>query len=196
MTTRLLVSTLTAVSLLAPAAGAQQDTTARVNFIFVLTPKHGMAKQLEDGFKKHLAWHAQQRDPRTIAVSTVAAGDGVGQYRVVYRNLRWEDQDRAAPTAAADIADVNVNLDPYLESTASLVSLRRDDLSRIPASQPAKAMSWVTYVYVKPGKATEYVNYLARLKEAHEKANSSYRYFILSVLHWRGHTGVRHRPAG
>lgn len=182
MAPRLLVSTLTAVALLTPAAGAQQDTTARVNFIFVLTPKPGMAKQLEDGFKKHLAWHTQQRDQRAITISTVAAGDGVGQYRVVYPNLRWEDQDRAAPIAAADIADVNVNLAPYLESTASLVSVRRDDLSRIPASEPAKAMNWVTYVHVKAGKAAEYGNYLAKLKEAHDKANSTYRYFILQVI--------------
>ncbi|MBI3081952.1 MAG: hypothetical protein HYY94_03400, partial [Gemmatimonadetes bacterium] len=32
------------------------------------------------------------------------------------------------------------------------------------------------------GKATEYANYLARLKEAHDGANSSYRYFVLQVI--------------
>ncbi len=182
MTLRLATSSLFTLMMLTPALSAQQDTGGRINFIFVLSPKQGMAKQLEDGLKKHQAWHAAQKDARTITVSSVAAGDGVGQYRVVYPNLRWEDQDLAAGITPADLADVNLNVAPYLESTRSLVSLRLDSLSRIPATEPAKAMNWVTYVYVRAGKTAEYTNYLRKLRDAHNLANSPYRYFVLSVL--------------
>jgi hypothetical protein len=163
-------------------AAQQADPGGRINFIFILNPKQGMSKQLEDGLKKHQAWHATQKDARAITISTVVAGDGVGQYRVVYPNLRWEDQDQAAAITPADFADVNLNVAPSLESTESLVSVRMDSLSRIPATEPAKNMNWVTYVYVKPGKQAEYTNYLRRLREAHERANSPYRYFVLSVI--------------
>lgn len=198
------------VSILAvPALRAQQDTTGRLAFIYIANPKPGMAKQLEDGFKKHAAWHTQQKDRRSYAVSVVAAGEGVGSYRVVYGNIRFQEQDQAAPIAAADIADVNLNLSPSVESWNSLIGLRLDSLSRIPATEPAKAMNWVTYTYVKPGKAAEYSAYLRRLREAHDKANSPYRYFILTVIvgantpayaivrpadKWADFTPARNRP--
>lgn len=182
MIRRLTASALLGMTLLVPALSAQQDTGGRINFIFILTPKQGMTKQFEDAMKKHQLWHAAQKDARSIGVSAVVAGDGVGQFRVVYGNLRWEDQDQAAAMTPADFADVNLNVAPFLESTRSLVSLRMDSLSRIPANEPAKNMNWVTYVYVRAGKTAEYVDYLRKLKAAHDMANSPYRYFVLSVI--------------
>ncbi|MFN0178865.1 MAG: hypothetical protein ACKVZ0_08695 [Gemmatimonadales bacterium] len=176
------VAAFVAMTLFASALSAQQDAGGRINFIYILSPKQGMVKQFEEAMKKHQLWHAAQKDARSIGVSAVVAGDGVGQYRVVYGNLRWEDQDRAAPFTPADFADVGQNVAPFLESTRSLVSFRMDSLSRIPATEPAKNMNWVTYTYVRAGKTAEYANYLRRLREAHDKANSPYRYFVLNVI--------------
>jgi hypothetical protein len=141
-----------------------------------------MVKQFEEGLKRHAAWHARQRDPRVITVAVGSFGDDIGKYRVVYPNLRWEDMDQAAPLAAADLDDVQTNLAPSLESVESRILLRVDNLSRIPVTEPAKAMSAVTYVFLNPGKGPEYSAYLARLKEAHDKANSTYRYFVLTQI--------------
>ena len=182
MCRRVVVGCLLVSILAVPVLRAQQDTTGRFSFIFIANPKPGMAKQFEDGMKKHIAWHTQQKDQRSYSVSVVAAGEGVGSYRVVYGGLRWQDQDQAAPIAGADIADVNLNISPSVESWNSLIALRLDSLSRIPATEPAKAMNWVTYTYVKPGKGPEYSAYLRRLREAHNQANSPYRYFVLTVI--------------
>jgi len=182
MTARTAVFALGTLVLVAPRLDAQQDNGGRINFVFVLRPKPGMAHLLEAGLKKHQAWHAAQKDARSITISTVVAGDGVGEYRVVYPNLRWEDQDQASSITPADFADVNINVAPSLESTSSLVSVRMDSLSRIPAGEPARNMNWVTYTYVKAGKGPEYTNYLRRLRDAHDKANSPYRYFVLQVI--------------
>ena len=179
-----LAGVLTATALLASLAGAQQAPAPRTgpfNFIYVLTPKAGMTKQLEDGMKRHAAWHTQQKDQRGYSVSVVTAGDGVGQYRVVYGGLTLADQDAATPLMAGDLADVGTNIAPYLESMTSLVSTRNDSLSRIARTEPGKAMNSVTYVYLRQGKGAEYAEYLRRLKEAHEKAGSPFRYFVLNV---------------
>jgi hypothetical protein len=182
MVRKLLFGCLTVVAISPLAAQAPQDQGGRINLLFVATPKPGMTKQLEDGFKRHTAWHARQQDTRTIAVSQVIFGDGLGTYRVVYPNLRWEDMDAAAPLNAGDQADVALNLTPYVESVESRILFRSDTLSRIPATEPAKAMNSVTWVYLNQGKAPEYFDYLAKLKQAHNKANSPYKYFVLSQI--------------
>jgi hypothetical protein len=182
MPLRSAAASVIAFAFTAPVLSAQQDNGGRINFIYILTPKQGMAKQLEDAMKKHQLWHAAQKDTRSINVSAVVAGEGVGQLRVVYSNLRWEDQDQAASFTPADFADVGLNVAPFLESVRSLVTLRMDSLSRIPVTEPAKNMSWVTYTYIRPGKTAEYTNYLRRLREAHDKVNSPYRYYVLNVI--------------
>jgi len=164
------------------SAQAPQDQGGRINLLFVATAKPGMAKQLEDGFKRHAAWHARQQDTRTITVSQVIFGAGLGTYRVVYPNLRWQDMDAAAPLNAGDQADVALNLTPYSEPVESRILFRQDTLSRIAAAEPGKAMSAVTWVYLNQGKAPEYFDFLAKLKQAHDKANSSYKYFVLSQI--------------
>jgi len=164
------------------AAQASQAQDARINLLFILTPKPGMGRQLEEGMKRHLAWHARQNDTRTITVSNVAFGADLGTYRVVYPNLRWQDLDAAAPLNAGDQADVALNITPHVESVVSRILLRQDSLSRVPAGEPAKAMSAVTYVYLNQGKGPEYFDYLAKLTQAHDKANSSYRVFVLSQI--------------
>lgn len=183
MVRKLWFGCLVVVAVPGVAAGqATQDQGGRINLVYIVTPKPGMTKQLEDGFKRHAAWHARQRDTRTITVATVAFGDGMGQYRVVYPNLRWEDMDAAAPLNAGDGADVQLNLAPYVESVESRILNRSDTLSRIPATEPAKAMNWVTYNFLHPGKGPEYFDYLAKLKQALGRANSSYRYFVLTQI--------------
>lgn len=124
----------------------------------------------------------RKQDPRTITVSQVIFGAGLGAYRVVYPNLRWEDMDAAAPLNAGDQADLALNLTPYAEPAESRILFRQDTLSRIAATEPAKAMSAITWVYLNQGKAPEYFDYLLKLKQAHDKANSTYRYAVLSQI--------------
>lgn len=165
-----------------PLAGQAPQNQGRINVLFILKPKPGANKQLDEGMKRHLAWHARQNDTRTITTSNVAFGDDLGSYRVVYNNLRWADFDAAAPLNAGDGADVALNITPYVESVVSRILVRQDTLSRVPVGESAKAMSAVTYVYLNQGKAPEYFDYLAKLKLAHDKANSPFRYFVLSQI--------------
>jgi hypothetical protein len=172
-----------AAALTGPLAGqAAQDQTGRISTLFIIKPKPGMGSKLEEGMKKHLAYHTRVNDTRTITVSNVVLGDDLGTYRVVYNNMRWQDLDAAQPLVAGDQADLALNVFPYVESTVSRVLLRSDSLSRIPVGEPAKAMSAVNYVFLNPGKGPEYAAYLGRLKQAHDRANSSYRYWVASQI--------------
>lgn len=183
MTRTLLLGVLSFLLMPAPLALAQQDTTGRFTLLYVLTPKPGMAKQLEEGLKRHQAWHGKQGDKRAIGVSVGIFGDDLGKYRVTYGNQNFAGMDAAAPLAAGDNDDVQANLAPFLEKVESRILNRIDNLSRIPASEPAKNMNAVTYYYLNPGKGPEFAGYLTRLKEAHEKANSTYRYFVLAQIY-------------
>lgn len=183
MTRTLLLGVLSFLLLPVPDAVAQQDTTGRFTLLYILTPRPGMANQLEAGLKRHQAWHAGQRDTRAIGVSVGIFGDDLGKYRVTYGNQNFAGMDAAAPLAAGDNADVQTNLAPFLEKVESRILNRVDNLSRIPAFEPAMNMSAVTYYFLNPGKGPEFAGYLTRLKEAHEKANSSYRYFVLAQIY-------------
>ncbi len=183
---RSIVLSLASLALLAPQADAQQDA-ANLTAFYVIKAKPGMAKQLEAGIRKHNAWHAKVDDRKGSNVTVVVAGDEFGTYRVGYGNLRWADMDRFSPEQGmADGDDVQVNIMPFVESVISRILLRRDDLGRASASDPPATLSWVTYNYIRPGKAAEYAAYLARLKEAYDKANSPYRYFIQQVINGAG----------
>lgn len=182
MVRKLMLGCLVAVAASTAAAQAPQDPGGRINLLFVATPKPGMSKQLDEGLKRHATWHARQRDTRAYGVSVGIFGDALGKYRVVYGNLRWEDLDAAAPLNEGDQADLAINVTPYVESVESRILLRLDSLSRIPVSEPAKAMNVVSYTFLNPGKGPEYFDYLAKLKQAHDKANSAYKYFVLTQI--------------
>lgn len=183
MVKQVLFGCLTVIAGLPLAAQAPQDQGGRINLLYVANAKPGMAKQLEEGFKRHAAWHAKQQDPRTITISQVIFGAGLGSYRVVYPNLRWEDMDAAAPLNAGDQTDIALNVTPsVVEPVESRILFRQDTLSRIPATEPGKAMNAVTWVYLNQGKGPEYFDFLLKLKQAHDKANSPYRYAVLSQI--------------
>lgn len=182
MTRTLLLGALAMVLMPLPQAVAQQDTTGRFTLLFILTPKPGMAKQLEEGFKRHHAWHAKAADQRSVSVALGIFGDDLGKYRVTYINQSFAGMDAAAPLSAGDGDDVQINIAPFLEKTESRILNRNDNLSRIPWNAPATNMNAVTYYYLNPGQGPEFVGYLQRLKEAHEKANSSYRYYVLAQV--------------
>lgn len=182
MVRKVMLGCLLAVAVPVVSAQAPQDQGGRINLLFIATPKAGMTKQLDEGLKRHAAWHAGKKDTRSYSVSVGVFGDAIGKYRVSYGNLRWEDLDTAAPLTEGDQADLAINVTPYVESVESRVLLRLDSLSRIPATEPAKSMSAVTYVFLNPGKGPEYAAYLGKLREAHDKANSTYRYFVLTQI--------------
>ncbi len=182
MTRTLLLGALALVLMPLPQAAAQQDTTGTFTLLFVLTPKPGMAKQLEEGIKRHHAWHTNAADQRSVGVSVGIFGDDLGTYRVTYGNQSFRAMDAAAPLAAGDADDVQVNIAPFVEKTESRILNRNTNLSRIPLAAPASNMNAVTYYYLNPGQGPEFVGYLTRLKEAHEKANSPYRYFVLTQI--------------
>jgi hypothetical protein len=156
MTRTLLLGALSLALMPLPQALAQQDTTGRFVLLYILTPKPGMAKQLEEGLKRHQAWHAKAGDQRPIGVSVGIFGDDLGKYRVTYGNQSLAGMDAAAPLSAGDADDVQLNLAPFLEKTESRILNRLDNLSRIPATEPARNMFAVTYFFLNPGKGPEF----------------------------------------
>ena len=131
MTRTLLVGALSLVLMPLPQAVAQQDTTGRFTLLFILTPKPGMAKQLEEGFKRHHAWHTRAADTRSVGVSVGIFGDDLGKYRVTYSNQSFAGMDAAAPLATGDADDVQVNIAPFIEKSESRILNRNDNLSRV-----------------------------------------------------------------
>ncbi len=101
---------------------------------YTLDPKPGMASQLEDAMKAHIAWRKQHNDPWTWTVFQVVNGDNFGQYLVRSGNHRWADldaYDRWTVTTEAN-AHFTTTVGPYLESFTSRITQVNSNLSRFP----------------------------------------------------------------
>jgi len=131
-TPRFCLAMLAIATMAIPALAQTPPTTETPdrgdNFVqfYNSVPRPEMTAQFEAGLKRHMAWHAAQKDPWKWKTWEVITGDNTGTYVVGTFHHRWEDFDREK-FAAADAADAAVNLAPYLSSNRmSFWTLRPD----------------------------------------------------------------------
>ena len=154
-----------------------EGTIARIVF-FRAQP--GMQQQLEEGLKKHMAWHKAQNDPWAWAVWSYVSGEETGMYGGGTFGRKWEDFDNSPVDRAADRADVAENVIPY---TAPGTQVRfYEFLPKVskPLGTPA-AMSEILVFRVRFGKSAEFASLIKKFHEAIEKTNwpEHYAWYVL-----------------
>jgi hypothetical protein len=113
---RLTLATLTALALgaapdVAPAQRAAAGGAA-IARTFELRARDGLARQLDDGYRRHLDWHAAAGDRWAWYLWEVTNGERAGLYVDGTFGRAWGDFD-APVDPPGDAADNAVNVDPF-----------------------------------------------------------------------------------
>jgi hypothetical protein len=106
----ILIALVAFATLVPPIAGAQESVARIVSWL----PTPDQKDAFETGYKRHLQWHREHRDPWAWHGWTVASGDQVGMFIDGTFFRSWSDFD--SPVAPAeDAADNAKNVYPYAD---------------------------------------------------------------------------------
>ena len=128
--------------------------------ITVIAPREGLARQFEEGYKRHLDWHRGAGDRWTWYGWTVATGERLGWFIDGTFDHAAEDFD-AAVLPAEDVADNEKNVAPFGRFVSSSFYRLRADLSRLPSERLAAPLVTFTMVQVRPEKQAAFEKALA-----------------------------------
>jgi hypothetical protein len=160
------------VSLLAMPALAQMKKPESVVRVYVMAPKPGMTQQFEEGRKKHMDFHKKSGDTWTWETWSVETGEGTGNYVSVAGGHAWKDFDAwDEKMGAADTADGDKNLTPYLAANLGSVWMMMTDVSRPRASMTPAKMQEVIHFQLKQGGDGDFNYAIKKITEAINKTN-------------------------
>ena len=154
MISRLIRSLLTITALLLPlAAVAQED--ANVARMVVWQTKPGMARDFEEGYKRHLDWHRKNNDTWTWRGWTIVSGEHFGYFVDGTFFHTWKELDTPV-SPAADSADNGVNVMPYAEIRSAAFYEAVPALTNLSSQQLAAPLLTFGYFDIQPGRAAEF----------------------------------------
>lgn len=143
-------------------ADAQQGEYARM---VVIDPKPGLDQAFADGYRRHLQWHAENRDPWSWYGWTFVLGGRMGQFMDGTFDHAPDALDRAIKPAE-DAADNRQNVNPHAEFASHGVYRRLPGLSTGQKLPDASAFLVMDTYTVHPGSE-------ARFEAEMEKHKSS-----------------------
>jgi hypothetical protein len=140
-----------------------QNTVAR---FFSVTPKGGQAQQLEEGIKKHIAFHRANGDQSDWYVWMVETGPALGSYLVGTLGHQWKDFE-GMELGPKDGADVEANITPYVQHVSSSIWTFRGDISPAPEAKgaPAKFLE-VEEFFLRPEGTQDFENTVKQVTQA------------------------------
>lgn len=172
MNPRTLTIALLTLLLCLPAVGQEQkkqdesmqgkNTFSR---FYNVMPKEGHARQLEEGLKKHMAFHRQHGDNSPWYVWTVETGPQFGSYLVGTMGHQWSDFDKMEEMGEADAADVEANIVPHVQHATSSIWMYRGDISPAPEGKPSKFTQVVHYA-LNPKGVQDFENVIKQINKA------------------------------
>lgn len=130
------------------AAQQREERPTTVARFYNLEAKDGHAMQLEEGIKKHMAWHRAAGDTGSWHVWNIATGPMMGNYNVGTLGRTWKGLEQT-DMGAKDQADVTANITPHVESVSGTVWIYRGDISPA-AEQPPSPLALVIHYYLRP----------------------------------------------
>jgi hypothetical protein len=156
------------------AAQKPAGTAAR---IVVIKPKEGLQQQFEQGYRRHLDWHRQNKDPWVWYGWQIISGERVGYFMDGTFGRAWTDFD-AAVSPAADAADNAANVVPYGDflSLAHYVLLPQVSQSRLLEERRPPPFIETVYYHLYVGKEAEFESLLRKAHEAHRKTQPARSY--------------------
>lgn len=148
------------------AAMERQSTVARV---VVWEPKPGMAREMEQGYMRHLDWHRRNNDTWAWDGWSITSGDRFGYFVDGTFFRTWDELDNpVAP--AADAADNAVNVLPYADIRSASVYDELQELSSLHVSQLRLPLMTFCYLDVAPGRGPEFESMLSKTMAADRHA--------------------------
>ena len=148
--------------------------------VYFIQPKAGMEKDFEAALKKHLEWHAQQKDTWTYVAWQTIVGEGNGNYGVGTFGHTWEDFDKPGVDAAADQADVQTTIGPTVERVTPTFWRYLKDVSHPAEGEPG--MSQVLSFEVKQGQSAHFMHLIKKFHEAIQKTKWPVHYEWYELL--------------
>jgi hypothetical protein len=134
---------------------------APVARLVVWEPKPGMAKEMEEGYKRHLEWHRRNNDRWAWEGWTITSGDRFGYFVDGTFFRMWPELDNpVAP--AADAADNAVNVLPYGSIRSASIYEELFELSNLHVEQLQLPVMTFCYLDVAPGRGTEFENLIGK----------------------------------
>ena len=130
----------------APAPGqeaAAPQGSLAMTYVVDLLPGHQVA--FEEGFKAHLAMHAEAQDPWNLETWVVVAGKNVGRYYVRSFGHTWASLDEETDIPN-DQEQWNAAVMPHVQHLSSMVTEWMTNLSRWPEGpEPPKMADLTTF---------------------------------------------------
>lgn len=115
------------VAIATPAAASAQSN-GEAAFLFGYRPRPGMDAEFAEGYRRHLAWHADQRDSLTWLGWSVLAGAGLGMFVDGVFGIRFQAFDERVDPQG-DARDAAVNVTPFAQPEYRHAYRLRRDLS-------------------------------------------------------------------
>ena len=161
--------------LIATFAVAQQGPpAASVCEVHLNQVKPGMTAQYEQGRARHMAWHKSQNDKWSWEVWEILTGDNTGDYMVVSCGHDWKDFDGRDKFNAADTANANTTMGPYLaKQTMSYYVLRPDLGAMPPTTGPPPQYLNVLFFTLKPEGVPDFNENVKKVSSAMSKPGVS-----------------------
>ena len=129
--------------------GQMEGHPTTVARFYNVTAKEGHASQLEEGIKKHIAWHRGAGDKGGWHVWNVATGPGMGGYVVGTLGRTWEGLEQTE-MGAEDEADVAITIAPHVENVTGSIWVYRGDISPAAEGGSPATFAQVIHYYLRP----------------------------------------------
>lgn len=167
----------------AALAALAQDKSVNVGWVYSSVIKPGMTKQFEEGRKRHMEWHRKQHDTWTWETWQIETGEHVGTYLSVTFGHTYQDLDTwEQKLGAADTADAEVNMAPYIAGGDTTLWMYMKEPSRpLPDNKPSK-MAQVTHYMVKHGKESDFEDSIRKINDAIGKSTWPFHYAFYSLV--------------
>jgi hypothetical protein len=151
-------------------AALNQQNANNLCRVYFTTPKPGGSAAFEAGRKKHMAFHAAQKDTWTWNTWAIDSGDNTGSFVTSSCGHAWKDFDEwEARMGKADTADADLNLTPTTAAGHNGFYLYRADMSLAPANQAPAPMTAVTVYVLHPGAGPDFIAAIKRINDALSK---------------------------
>lgn len=152
MLLRWLMGTFAALVLCAGARAQQSGNVAR---IVIWQPKPGLARDFEEGYKRHLRWHHEKNDNFRWYGWNIIAGDRPDYFADGTFFHQWSDFDDPV-SPAEDGANNALNVEPYADVRALATFEMIPALSKLDATELAAPLLTFYYLSVAPGRNSEF----------------------------------------
>lgn len=132
------------------------DDGGHLSRMWEVTPMADKRAEFNEGFKKHMAWRKENKDPWGWSVYNTATGKGINSTFVRSSGHHWADFDAYRDSEFSKKAGEhwNANVHPYVKTYDSSIDESDGELVYWPEDADYRYF-WVTSFYLKPGHGSK-----------------------------------------